>query len=121
MIIFPTIILGFIYDVIRLEAADGEIRYHFPLSNWLVNQKPFIFSNKKYAVTHLQKKSKFGFLLEWPFGFHVWYQFKEQEIDSNDNWIPGTEKVLYARTPGHRWDKDLGMIHTGGYIGLHWD
>ena len=36
-------------------------------------------------------------------------------------WKPGTEQGIYFRTPGWRWDTDLGMIRTNGYAGLRWD
>ncbi len=117
----PTVLLGYIQGPIRREAQDGEIMWDFPVSGWLLNDKPHLIRGKEFAVTHLQKLSKFGFLITWPFCLHIYYSFKEQQMDEHDQWIPGSETVFYARTPGYRKDIDYGMIWTWGYIGLHWD
>lgn len=73
------------------------------------------------VLTHLQKYSPFGLMLTWPFCFHFWLFWKKQQFDGGGNWLPGTEQGIYFRTPGWRWDADLGMIWTWGYFGLHWD
>ena len=73
------------------------------------------------VLTHLQKFSKWGFMLHWPFGFHFWFWFRKQQQDAQGGWLPGTERGIYFRTPGYRWDLDLGMIWTWGYFGFHWD
>lgn len=72
-------------------------------------------------LTHLQKYSYFGFMITWPFCFHFWLFYKKQETDRYGTWIPGSEQGIYFRTPGYRWDADLGMIWTWGYFGGHWD
>lgn len=78
-------------------------------------------SSRGEILTHLQKYSRAGIIITKPFGFHIWIMIKKQEGNDIIGWKPGTEIGLYARTPGYRWDADLGMIKTKGYIGLHWD
>ncbi len=112
---------GFKVIAIRRESWNGTIRWDFPINSWLFNKKPYRVNGDDFAITHLQKKSKFGFLITWPFCFHIWFTFKEQQMDDHDEWLPGTEKVAYARTPGYRKDIAYGMKWTWGYIGLHWD
>ena len=77
-------------------------------------------SESRTILTHLQKRSPFGFMVTWPFCFHFWLMWREQ-LCTLDGWRPGTEQGLYFRTPGWRWDYELGMKWTWGYIGLHWD
>lgn len=95
---YPSIILSFIYGPIRFEQDSN-----------------------RSILTHLQKYSHFGFLFTWPFCFHFWVMWKLQEGNDPHNWQPGTEQGIYFRTPGYRWDQDLGMIFTKGYFGLHLD
>lgn len=83
-------------------------------------------SEDRTILTHLQKYSHFGFMFTWPFCFHFWLfwtlqSYWESEDGSSRCWIPGTEQGIYFRTPGYRWDTDLGMKWTWGYFGLHWD
>lgn len=71
------------------------------------------------VLTHLQKRLNFGLFLttgQRAFGFHVWFHWRLQLPDQ-----PNTEQGFYARTPGYRWDLELGMIPTKGYFGSHWD
>ncbi len=77
--------------------------------------------SKVEVLTHLQKLSRFGFIFHWPFGLHIWFFWKKQQIKADGSWIPGSEQGVYMRSPGYRWDYDLGMIRTNGYIGGHWD
>jgi len=74
-------------------------------------------------LTHLQKYSHFGLMLTWPFCFHFWlfWKLQEQNYHNLNPWIPGTEQGIYFRTPGYRYDCDLGYKWTWGYIGGHWD
>lgn len=76
-----------------------------------------------FGVTHLQKRSRFGFLLMWPFCLHVWWMWRPQaRPDAGSGWLPGTERGIYARTPGYRWEGSTGTyIRTKGYVGPHWD
>lgn len=86
-------------------------------------------------ITHLQKYSPLGYLITWPFCFHVWFFWRKQayaydqiplmgkmvDVPGTGHWIPGTEQGIYFRTPGWRYDVELGMIWTNGYVGGHWD
>ncbi len=104
MKIYPKAVLSLITGPIRTEIAD----------------------NGQTILTHLQKYSHFGFMVTWPFCFHFWIMWRLQEyINQLDScgvrWLPGTEQGIYFRTPGFRWDRDLGMIWTWGYFGLHLD
>ena len=78
-------------------------------------------SGDRTILTHLQKYSRCGFMLTWPFCFHVWFFWKKQIGNDVTGWYPDTEQGIYTRTPGFRWDAELGMIFTKGYIGTHWD
>lgn len=95
---YPTAVLSLITGPVRTEIKNGRT-----------------------ILTHLQKYSHFGFMLTWPFCFHFWIFWKLQDWDISGGWIPGTEKGIYFRTPGWRWDYDLGMKWTWGYIGGNWD
>jgi hypothetical protein len=113
----PTVVFGYVAGpLVRLEDKSGRIGF-WNYIHWLVWRRPVL----GFAVTHLQKYSKFGFLLTWPFCFHIYYQFKKQAGNDAAGWIPGSERVFYARTPGYRKDTDYGMKWTWGYIGGHWD
>jgi len=99
----PLFVLAFIVGPVRTEIDPVE---------------------QKEVVTHLQKYSRCGCLLTWPFGFHVWFLWKRQDsyvVNGEEHWFPGTEQGIYMRTPGYRYDKDLGMKWTWGYVGTHWD
>lgn len=101
--IYPSAVFSFITGPVRTEEKDGRI-----------------------ILTHLQKFSPFGFLVTWPFCFHFWVFWKLQEMTDEgahhaEKWKPGTEKGIYGRTPGYRWDQDLGLKWTWGYLGGHWD
>jgi len=99
---YPSAVLSLITGPIRTDLAN------------------FDDSGRK-VLTHLQKFSHFGFMMTWPFCFHFWLFWKLQEKDSSGTWIPGSESGIYFRTPGYRWDADLGMKWTWGYVGGHWD
>jgi hypothetical protein len=95
---YPKGVLSFIIGPIRTEIKD-----------------------QREILTHLQKYSHFGFMITWPFCFHFWLFWNLQYGDDFNGWYPGTEQGIYFRTPGFRWDADLGMKWTWGYIGGHWD
>jgi len=44
--------------------------------------------------THIQYDSPFGFLLQWPLCFHVWYQFRPQQTDIKGKHIPEYKGLL---------------------------
>jgi len=87
--------------------------------------KPFEHEGKTYAVSHLQKKSKSFSLYFSPFIYHFGSFWKLQEQDEFGDWIPGTERGIYGRTPGWRWDvagtNGQHWIFSKGYLGGHLD
>ena len=101
---YPKAVLSFITGPIRTEMSEGRT-----------------------ILTHLQKFSHFGFMLTWPFCFHFWLMWRLQLQDTNPEslnptgWIPGSEQGIYFRTPGWRFDYDLGMKFTWGFFGTHLD
>ena len=116
---YPTVIRGYIEGPVRWEALDGSQIYH--LENMkLKNQGPIWVEGKKYAITHLQKKSHKGWLLMSPYIFHWWNFTKLQDPNK-----PGTEEGWYGRTPGWRWQvatqDHILWIASKGYLGKHWD
>lgn len=118
---YPTCLLGYVKGRIRYETTTGKETYAGE-DDWLINVKQTSYGGDTWAITHLQKRSKYGFLLMWPFCLHLWWTFKYQEQEQDGTWIPGTEKVLYVRSPGYRWEAGSGSyIHTKGYAGLRLD
>ncbi len=114
--VVPTTLFGYVQGDVRLENRTGDIAFDV-VRHFFANQKP----RHGFAITHLQKESRFGFLINWPFCFHVWVAFKKQEGNDVAGWVPGSEIVLYGRTPGYRQDTDYGVKWTWGYCGLHFD
>lgn len=122
----PTVILGYVFGPLRMERAGGGDRYF--QGGLLILRDPIRDAGDEWAVTHLQKKSKFGFLITWPFCLHFYYTFKFQERKiGNDGvtelWVPRTEQVLYWRFGKWRWDAgDSKFIGPWTwYLGLRWD
>ena len=99
---YPKAVLSFITGPIRTDHANFD-------------------HSGRLVLTHLQKYSHFGFMLTWPFCLHFWWMWDLQEGSEDEGWKPGTEQGIYFRTPGYRFDSDLGMKWTWGYLGLHWD
>lgn len=99
MKIYPKAVLSFITGPVRTEIAD----------------------NGQEILTHLQKYSHFWIMVTWPFCFHFGLMWKLQEMDWHNGWVPGSEQGIYFRTPGFRWDAELGMKWTNGYFGMHLD
>lgn len=126
----PTCLFGYIRGLIRWEGCKGSAMFD-GRDQFLINVKPKIspFTSLSVGITHLQKRSKFGFLLMkgkpwYKLCFHIWYTFKYQGQDYIGNWIPGSEIVFYARTPGWRYDfARCRHIFTKGYLNLsfNWD
>ncbi len=106
--IYPKAVFSLITGPVRVESIE------YPYTH-----------KTRQILTHLQKFSRFGFMVTWPFCFHFWLFWKLQEYTENDGiiaWAPGTEQGIYFRTPGWRWDADLGMKWTWGYFPSgHWD
>ncbi len=104
---YPNLTLALIHGRVRTELDNGHS-----------------------IITHLQKYSHF-FVVFHQTGFiptlHVGIMWRLQEENTNPEsldprqWIPGTEQGIYFRTPGLRWDSELGMKWTWGYFGLHLD
>ena len=94
---YPSAVFSFITGPVRVEQSNGRT-----------------------ILNHQQRYSHFGWMFTWPFCFHFWIFWKLQE-GIEGNWKPGTEQGIYFRTPGWRWDFELGMKWTCGYFGLHWD
>lgn len=118
----PIALFGYVRGPLRWEGQNDLDLYESRTSGFILNEKPFVFDRGEVAVTHLQKESKFGFLVMWPFIFHVWYTVKFQDAAVDGTWVPGTEKVLYLRSPGWRFDfADWKYIISKGYAGLRWD
>lgn len=122
----PLVLLATIKGRARLEANGGEELY-LEVDKWRfllfrAPVRPFP-DEPLYQVTHLQKRSRMGFLLYWPLCFHVWFTFRYQ-TEGLAGWRPGTEKVLYWRLGLWRWDAgDSKYIGPGTWYGpgLHWD
>lgn len=132
----PGTVSGILWaDQLREEAttkADDRwsTKFGFFRKLWLLwNKTPstaFQTDSITYVTTHLQKKARWGILRTRPFGFHIFVFWKPQEYrsvwhESRSEWVSGTERGIYIRLPGYRWDFDLGMIWTWGRIGGTWD
>ena len=96
---FPICVLGF--DIRRWENQIYDFWF-----NAFTKKLLFMKSMPDKGPTHLQYGSPFGFLLQWPLCFHVWYQFKPQQKDAKGNHIPGSEKVFYWRIGVVRWSAE---------------
>jgi hypothetical protein len=141
---YPTAVLGLVVGPLRFESCGGADLFDQSKSTHvLVNKEPFLADdpadgvNKPFAVTHLQKKSRFGFLIMsheewWQLCFHVWFTFRFQQTRVGDGGavvaIPGSERVLYWRVGWSRWDAGdcKYMVEKIGFgtwygPGLHWD
>lgn len=121
--VLPTVRLGYIEGPIRWEGPNYYEFYESRPSGWLINEKPRTVGHAPVVITHLQKESRFGFLIFSPFIFHFWVTFKFQETDILGGYIPGSEKVFYFRTPGWRFDfADWKYIFSKGFLSpIHWD
>ena len=123
-ILYPTLIRGIIDGPIRCESLDGSELW-LPPKEGILKIPPFSQNGKTWSVTHLQKKASYFSLLFSPFIYH-WGRFWHlQEQDAQGNWFPGTERGLYWRTPGWRWDSDPNLgspwVFSKGYVGGHLD
>lgn len=117
---FPIVIAG--YDIRRWENTGGDLYIPEFTKKLIFWTKEQTINGQKYGATHLQYKSPYGFLITWPLCFHVWYQFKEQQVDQNGTKIPGSEVVWYFRIGIARWRPDGYEIPTEyGPFNLHWD
>lgn len=123
----PAVIFGFVQGPVRWETNGGG-------DLWEGTNRFFLFQGNdelsegakvgEFAVTHLQKKSWFGFLIMWPLCFHFWISFKKQQQNADGTWLPGTEKVWYNRAGFARWDAGSSKYIVPTWYGpfnLHWD
>lgn len=104
----------------RKWTKGGPLRFFFMRTPRFYQDSP----GDVYVIPHLQKKARWGIFLYWPFGLNVWAFWKMQKNDepTGGGYVPNSEEGIYFRLPGYRWDKDLGMITTGGRVpGGHWD
>lgn len=123
--LYPTVKKGFVKGLLRLEKHGGGEDLYLP-GGKLIDFKPLIHNGETYAVTGLQKKSEYGWLLMDPFIFYSWRTWRFQKQDANGGWISGTECVTYIRSPGLR--KDFAStdgkfwVFTKGYFSFtHYD
>jgi len=138
----PTCLLGYVHGLTKYETCGGG--YLYQPKSFLFMEGPYQWGQESmYAVTHLQKLSKFGFLIMahekwWQLCFHIWYTFRYQQANSEGTWIPGSEIVFYWRIGYSRWDagdckyvlgeavKFFGRLFKVSFgtwygPGLHWD
>lgn len=110
---FPIVLLGFVQGPVRYDGPHGD-SYSYLTNQWFLNK----LAGHYYQVTHIQYRSKFGFLLYWPLCFHIWFQFKQQTPG-----VSGSEFVIYRRI-GARWEASTGTYQIPSiYFNLstHWD
>ncbi len=123
-VLMPTLVKGYCEGPIRCESLDGSEMWLDPKPGIII-LPPFQSGGKTWCVSHIQKKSH-SFTLEFsPFSYH-WGRFWHlQEQDQQGTWLPGTEKGIYWRTPGWRWDSDPALkapwVFSKGYAGSHLD
>ena len=123
-VLYPTLVRGIIRGPIRCESLDGS-EIFLPEREGILRIEPFKMDGKVFAVCHQQKKATYFSLLYEPFIYH-WGKFWHlQEKNSNGQWIAGSEKGLYIRTPGWRWDIDPHLekpwVFSKGFVGGHLD
>lgn len=130
----PTVLVGYIFGQPRaVNDRGGEVYWMDRATTFVLMFKPHrIFPDEEnYYVTHIQYRSRFGFLLMWPFIFHAWVQLRYQRTAPNPNAandpshptlrVPGSELCFYLRLPGWR-KQSPGYVLSGGYPPFgHWD
>jgi len=107
-VIYPIGLFGYIRGQKRYEypGNGGFSAQRFVPGGWVFWEKPVVQNGGAIfdVLTHLQKKSKFGFLvfvrnrgIPWP-TLHVWYHTQMQQRNAEDTiWLSNTEKGLYTR------------------------
>lgn len=130
-VLYPVIVKGtIIAPLIRLESLKGpEIvlpRSDFP--QIFRNFGPIDRNGVTYFVCHLQKYATQFSLQYNPFIYHWCKGWRAQQKDAQGNWIAGSERLLYWRTPGWRWQQPDALsewtpwIFSKGRVpGLHLD
>lgn len=130
---YPTCLLGFVRGPLRLESAGGAEQYEEGKNTFLFFRAPdrrvdinHDANAHRYAVTHLQTRSRWGILLMWPLCLHVYVQFRYQMLcrvmgGVEPHRVPGSEVIFYARA-GARWEAGRALyIWPSAFAGLHWD
>ena len=79
-----------------------------------------------YGITHLQKQSRFGFLIPRPFCLYMWWQIRPQATRLGDGavlmYVPGSELCPTFRAGKARWDAfQKKYIIPTLQAALHWD
>lgn len=138
-VLYPTLVKGYMEaEAVRFESIDGSEMYiapqdlmsqfallFYPRDNgiWFQNFKPFELGGKTWFVTHVQKKATYFSLQYDPWIYHWGKFWKLQEPGK-----PGSEKGIYWRTWGWRWQvpddnsKGTPWIWSGGrFPGMHLD
>lgn len=123
----PTIRIGYVATAVRYESTKNEdmigdhsrIFWDYGPRNLKVPDASIWF------VSHQQKVSRWGFLIQKPFCVFIWYLSKLQEKDVSWGWQPGTEYGWVFRSPGWRFDVPgtyaKHWIRTFGHFGRHLD
>jgi hypothetical protein len=130
-VLYPTLVKGRIDGPIRCESVDGSELWLPNYGDCELHIEPFEKNGKMWCVSHLQKKAKYFSLRFDPFIYHwgkFWHRQEfTEEPDGVIHWKPGTERGIYWRTPGWRWnipDKNSDMtpwIFSKGFFGGHLD
>lgn len=128
----PLVLVAFQWGPVRWERVNVGADWYEEVRglSWCVCDGVSAWSSEPvtaWVVTHIQKRSRWGIIIQrrprkwWPFIVHAWFTFRYQ-TQERDYWIPGTERVLYLRSPGWRFQPaDDVWVFSRGYLGLHWD
>lgn len=120
----PYTILGFVQGPIRYE-SNSDDSFYADQQGLIYLEDTFTFQELEYTISPIQKRSRFGFLIQWPLAFHFWIAFKLQK-----EWEPGSERGIFLRLAWARWDVDdklpypwitwkIGFGST--HLGTRWD
>jgi len=111
----PILLLG--YAIKRWQDADNRTYWFYDHPGLSVWQK-----FDAMGPSHLQYRSRYGFLVTWPFCFHVWVMPELGREDRNGVHIPGTEKGWYFRV-GFVWRPGQAGYEPSWYgpFNQHWD
>lgn len=124
---YPALVRGYIDGPIRCESLDGSELW-LPPREGMLYINPFDADGKRWCVSHLQKKAKYFSLQYDPFIYHWGKFWKLQEQDDYGMWRPGTERGIYFRTMGWRWQIPDSVSHGTPWVwswgrgpGMHLD
>jgi hypothetical protein len=127
----PRIVAAYIAGPVRWEKLGAENGTDVYLSGMANRKLENIGAaeaglSADYGITHLQKQSKWGWLITEPFCFYVWWQIQPQQEKIGDGGvtvtIPGSEICPTFRIGKGRWDPVQKLyIKPTLQAGLHWD